>query len=148
MDSFINLESTVVPRIMGHLASFTVQAETLLKGTLAWDFFVPVFCTDQTYIGQIISLMSVFDFVLEFADLFEFFNIWRLAVTQLTPSLTPRQLSQRQVRLHINWVNAEWDSTLTQLTGSLTPRWLSVRKRNYTKTGLHSQLWCLKRDSI
>jgi hypothetical protein len=78
-------------------------------------------------------------------------------VTQLTWSLIPRQLSQCQVRLHVNWVNAEWDSTstestrndkifvnvgvfcvdsvdmkshspLTQLTGSLTSRWLSWRR--------------------
>jgi hypothetical protein len=40
-------------------------------------FFVPVFCTDQTYIGQVIRLLSIFDFVLEFVDLFKFFNIWR-----------------------------------------------------------------------
>ncbi len=79
---------------------------------------------------------------------------WHSAVTQLTRSLIPCQLSQGQVRLHINWVNAEWDSTstestrndkifinvgvfcidsvdvkghsmLTQLTWSLTPHWLS-----------------------
>jgi hypothetical protein len=78
-------------------------------------------------------------------------------VTQLTRSLIPRQLSQRQVRLYVNWVNTEWDSmstestrndkifvnvgvfcvdsvdmeshsTLTQLTWSLTPRWLSWRR--------------------
>jgi hypothetical protein len=49
----------------------------VLKGTLALDFFVPVFRTDQTYRGQIIRLLSVFNFVLEFADLFELFNIRR-----------------------------------------------------------------------
>ncbi len=99
------------------------------------------------------------------------------AVTQLTQSLIPRQLSQRQVRFHVNWVNAEWDSTstestrndkifvnvgvfcvdsadveshsaLTQLTKSLTPRWLSVREMNQSKTGTHKQLWRLQRDSI
>jgi hypothetical protein len=76
------------------------------------------------------------------------------AVTQLMRSLIPRQLSQRQVRLHVNWVNAEWDfpstestwndkifvnvsvfcvdsvdveshSAMTQLKWSLIPRWLS-----------------------
>jgi hypothetical protein len=36
--------------------------------------------------------------------------------TESTPSETPRQLSQRRVRLHINWVNAEWDSTSTEST--------------------------------
>ncbi len=75
-------------------------------------------------------------------------------VTQLTRSLIPRKLSQHQVRLHVNWVNAERDSTstestrndkifvivgvfcvdsvdveshstLTQLSWSLIPRWLS-----------------------
>ncbi len=78
-------------------------------------------------------------------------------MTQLTQSLIPRQLSQCQVRLHINGVNTEWDSTstestwndkifvnvgvfcvdsvdleshsaLTQLTWSLNPRWLSWRR--------------------
>jgi hypothetical protein len=77
-------------------------------------------------------------------------------------SLIPRQLSKRQVRFHVNWVNAEWDSmstestrndkifvnvgvfcvdsvdveshsALTQLTKSLTPRWLSVREWNNPK---------------
>ncbi len=41
-----------------------------LTGILAWDFFVLVFCTYQTHIGQIIRLWNFFDFVLEFADLF------------------------------------------------------------------------------
>ncbi len=79
------------------------------------------------------------------------------AVAKLTQSLIPHQLSQRQVRLYVNWVNAEWDSTstestrndkifvnvgvfcvdsvdvesnsaLTQLTWSLTPLWLSWRR--------------------
>jgi hypothetical protein len=38
------------------------------------------------------------------------------AVTQLMQSLIPCQLSQRQVRLYVNWVNAEWDSTSTEST--------------------------------
>jgi hypothetical protein len=79
------------------------------------------------------------------------------AVTQLTRSLIPLKLCQRQVRLHINWVNAERDSTstesmrndkifvnvgvfyvdsvdveshsmLTQLTWSLIPRWLGWQR--------------------
>jgi hypothetical protein len=37
-------------------------------------------------------------------------------VTQLTQSLMPRQLIQCQVRLYINWVNAEWDYTSTEST--------------------------------
>ncbi len=78
-------------------------------------------------------------------------------MTQLTRCLIPRQLSQCQVRFHVNWVNAEGDSTslkstrndkifvnigvfcvdsvdveshsaLTQLTWSLAPRWLSWRR--------------------
>ncbi len=134
------------------LVSIRINLITRLKGTLAWDFFVPVFCTDQTYIGQIIRLLSVFDFVLEFADLFKFFNIWQWLCWRRVSF--PRQLSQRQVRLHVDWVNAEWDSTstestrndeifvnvgafwvdsvdveshsgLTQLTWSLTLHWLS-----------------------
>ncbi len=51
--------------------------------------------------------------------------------TESTPSETPCRLSQRRVRLHVNWVNAEWwmlvPSALTQLTWSLIPRWLSWR---------------------
>ncbi len=78
-------------------------------------------------------------------------------MTQLTRSLIPRQLSQRQVRFHVNWDKAEWDSTSTestrndkifvnvgvfcvdsvdveshsaliQLTWSLAPCWLSWRR--------------------
>jgi hypothetical protein len=81
---------------------------------------------------------------------------WHSAVTHLTLSLIPCQLSQHQVRFHVDWVNAELDSTsteptrndeifvnvgafcvnsvdveshsaLTQLTWSLTLRWLSWR---------------------
>ncbi len=113
------------------------------------DFFCLVIWPGQTYVGQIIRLLSVFDFVLEFADVFEFFNI-------------RRWLSWRGVSFPVIWVNAEWDSTstdstqndeifvnvgafctdsvhveshseLTQLTGSHTPcwlRWLEVSLRN------------------
>ncbi len=48
-----------------------------------------------------------FIFFLEFAD---------LAMTQLMPSLIPRQLSQHQVSLYFDWVNMEWDSTSTEST--------------------------------
>jgi hypothetical protein len=52
-----------------------------------------IFCSrflhlSNTY-SQIMRLLIVFDFVLEFAELFKFFNI------------------RRQVRLHVNRVNAE-----------------------------------------
>ncbi len=83
-------------------------------GTLAWDFFVLVFCTYRTHIGQIIRLLNVSDFVLEFADLFKFFNIWRW-------------LSWRGVSFLVNWVNAKWDSTSTESLQSETPRQLSQR---------------------
>ncbi len=118
--------------------------------TLAWDFFGPVFCTDQTYIVQIIRLLSVFDIVLKFADLFKFFDIRQWLSLRQVSFPVPR------VRLHVDWVNAEWDSTstestrngeifenvgafcinsvdveshsaLTQLTWSLIPHWLSWR---------------------
>ncbi len=52
-------------------------------------------------IGQIIGLLNFFDFVLEFADFFEFFNI-------------RRWLSWCRVSFFVNWVNAKWDSTSTQ----------------------------------
>jgi hypothetical protein len=48
-----------------------------LKVHLHEIFFVLVFCDYRTQIGQIIRLLNVFDFVLEFADLFKFFNIRR-----------------------------------------------------------------------
>ncbi len=97
------------------------------------------------------------DFLSSFFALIKLIRIFlHSAVTQLTRSLVPRQLSQRQVRLHVNRVNAEWDSTstestrndkifvnvgvfcvdsvnvdshsaLTQLMWSLTPRWHSWR---------------------
>ncbi len=151
-----------------------------VKGTIAWDLFVPVFRTDQTYIGQIISFWV---FTILFLNLLSYSNFLTLSgdsvdaeshslSTESMPSETPCQLSQHRVKLCINWVNAElWNlhkcwcllgqlswsrvslridsvdmeshSALTQLAGSLTPHWLSVRKRNQTKTGLHTQLWRL-----
>ncbi len=41
-----------------------------------------------------------------------------------------RTLSQRGVRLPINWVNAEWDSMSTESMRSETPRQLSQRRRH------------------
>ncbi len=141
----------------------------ILKGTLVWDFFVLVFCTYQTHIGQIVRLLNFFNFVLKFAGLFKFFNIWRW-------------LSWHGVSFLVNWVNAKWNSTstestrnnkifvnvgvfcvdsvdmeslcvdsvdmkshsmLTQLRESLTPRRLSVREMNQAKTGIHNRLWRL-----
>jgi hypothetical protein len=73
------------------------------NGTLAWDFLVLVVCTDKTYIGKLIGLLSVSDFVPAFADLFEFFYI-------------RRWLSWHRVSVPVNWVNARWDSTSTEST--------------------------------
>ncbi len=118
-------------------------------------FFCSRFLHLSNTYRKIIRLWIFFDFVLEFADLFKFFK--DSAVTQLRQSLIPRQLSQRQVRFHVSWVNAEWDSpstestlndkifvnvsvfcvdsvdveshsALTQMTWSLAPRWLSWRR--------------------
>ncbi len=87
--------------------------------------------------------------------------------TESEPSETPCWLSQHRVRLHVNWVSAEWwnlrkcwcllhilswravslrvdsvdmepHSALTQLTGSFTPLWLSVRKMIQTKTSIRT----------
>ncbi len=68
-------------------------------------FYVLVFCTDQANMGQIIRLLSVFHFVLDFAYLFKFFNIGGDSVdaesdspsTASMSSETPRQLSQRRM---------------------------------------------------
>jgi hypothetical protein len=51
------------------------------------------------------------------------FGLIHLPHTETTWSQTLRQLSQHGVRLHINWVNAEWDSTSiesTQKTSTFT----------------------------
>ncbi len=71
------------------------------------------------------------------------FGLIPLPHTVLTYSETPCQLSQRVVKLHVNRVDTEWDSTptestqkapwrfhhsaLTQLLWSLNPLWLSQR---------------------
>ncbi len=78
--------------------------------------------------GQIIRLLSVFDFVLEFADLFEFFNIWRW-------------LSWRRVSFPVNWVNAKWDSTSTESMRNETPHQLSQR-------GLMKSSWMLVSSAL
>jgi hypothetical protein len=44
------------------------------------------------------------------------FGLIHLPYTESMRSETPRQLSQDRVRLHVNWVNAEWDSTSTEST--------------------------------
>ncbi len=85
----------------------------LFKGTLAWDFlFRFLYRSNIQYIGQIIRLLSVSIFVLEFADLFDFINIrlW---------------LSWRRVSFPVNWVYANWDSTLPESMGSEIPCKLS-----------------------
>jgi hypothetical protein len=41
------------------------------------------------------------------------FGLIHLLHTELMQSETPCQLSQHGVRLHVNWVNAEWDSMST-----------------------------------
>jgi hypothetical protein len=113
---FINLtvlsSSSTIPKFM--YPTYLFYGSAMLIGTLAWDFFVPVFCTDQTYIGQIIRLLSLFDFVLEFADLFKFSNFqwW---------------LSWCQVSFPVNWVSTKWDSVLTVSMQSETPCQLSQR---------------------
>jgi hypothetical protein len=105
-------------------------------------FFCSRFYTDQIYIGRTSRLLSVFSFVLEFADLFKFFTYIQ------------QWLTWHGVSIPANWVNAKWDSTstestrndeifitvgafcvdsvgmethsaLTQLTWNLTPHWLS-----------------------
>ncbi len=66
------------------------------------DFFCSGFHTDQSYIGLIIRLLSVFNFVLEFANLFKF-------------SYIRQWLSWCGVSFTVNLVNAKWDSTSTEL---------------------------------
>ncbi len=47
-----------------------------------------------------------------------------LSHPESTQSETPRQMSQRRVRLHVNWVNAEGTNIYEDF---LIPRWLSWR---------------------
>ncbi len=49
----------------------------------------------------------------------------RLPSTESTWSETPRQMSQREVRLHVNWVNAEGTNIYEDF---IIPRWLSWRR--------------------
>ncbi len=88
------------------LTENTVYPAHDLNGTLAWYFFVLVFCTVKK--SQIIRLLSVLDFFLELADLFKFFNIrwW---------------LSWHRVSFPVNWVNTKLDSMSTESTRSETP---------------------------
>ncbi len=47
----------------------------------------------------------------------------------------------RQVRFHVNWVNAEWDSTSTESMQSETPRQLSqCRRHQHLRRFYHSVL--------
>jgi hypothetical protein len=88
--------------------------------------------------------------------MYDCFGLNHLSHSESKRNETPQKLSQHGVRLHVNWVNAEWDSTstastqkalmfskissfhfesvdvesksvLTQPTWSLTWRWLSWR---------------------
>jgi hypothetical protein len=57
-------------------------------------------------------------------------------------------LSRRGVRLSVNWVNVEWDSTSTESTWSQTPRQLSQRRRHqhlqrFYHTALTQLTWSL-----
>jgi hypothetical protein len=106
----MSTESTRNDKIFVNVGVFCVDsvdveshsALTQLTWNLTWRH--------QIHIGQIIRLRNFFDFVLEFADLFKFFNIGQDSVeaeshfssTESTPSEIPRQLSQRRVRLHVN----------------------------------------------
>jgi hypothetical protein len=84
----------------------------MLRVDLHEIFVSSRFYTDQIYIGRTSSLLSVFNFVLEFADLFKFFlrTLGSDSVdteshsppTESMPSETPPQLSQRGVRLYAN----------------------------------------------
>ncbi len=66
---------------------------------------------------QTIRLLSVFNFVLEFAHLLKFFHFFggdsvdtesHFQSTEPAPSETPLRLYQHRVRLHVNGVNAGW----------------------------------------
>ncbi len=87
----------------------------LLKGTIvAWDFFVLVCCSDQTYKGPKIRQIWFYSWMRWHIRVF----CYHSAVTQLRRSLISRQIGQRKVRLHIrlsqrgvrlhpNWGNRE-----------------------------------------
>ncbi len=90
-----------------------------LKAIIPWmheicvNFFVLI-GWDQTSKEQRKRLLDFFDFISEFADIFNFF--------------LPRPwLSWREVLFPVNWVNTEWDSPLTESTQSETLHQLSQR---------------------
>jgi hypothetical protein len=53
------------------------------------------------------------------------FGLIHLVHTKSTQSQTLRQLSQCGMRLHVNWVNVEWDSTSTESTQN-TPTFTKI----------------------
>jgi hypothetical protein len=76
-------------------------------------FFVLGFCTDPFNIGLRRKLLSIFLFILEFSNILEFFFYQSAMTTYIdtefqspsTESLlseTPRQLSQRRMKLQVN----------------------------------------------
>ncbi len=63
-------------------------------------------------------------FLYNFSSVHWFNAEWDSPSTESTRSETPRQLSQRGMRLHVNWVNAECTNIHEDF---LIPRWLSWR---------------------
>jgi hypothetical protein len=111
--------------IEGGLAGIIHSVQSSLKGTLAWDFFVLVFCTDQDTPNN--EALECFEFVLEFADFPYFLNIRRC-------------LSWGGVSFPINWVNVIWVSTSAGSKRSETPRqfsgrWIKPKQAYITSSG-------------
>ncbi len=84
------------------------------KGSLSWDFFSPVFCSDQTFKGQRMSLLSSFEFNFEFSYILKKYGDDSVDMkshslsTESTPNVIPCWLFQCGVKPHVNWVNMEW----------------------------------------
>ncbi len=67
------------------------------------------------------------------------YGLIHLVHTELTQSQTLCQLSQHRMRLHVNWVNAEWDSTSTESTQN-TPTFTKILSFRIDSVDVESHL--------
>ncbi len=71
--------------------------------------------------------------------MYAWFGLINLPHTESTRSETRHQLSQHGVRLHVNWVKAEWDSTSTESTQK-TPTFTKILSFRVDSVGVESHL--------
>ncbi len=88
-------------------------------------FSCSVFCRDHTYIDQRKRHLSIFDFILEFADIFKF------------DFLVGDFFYVKSHTFRIDSVTVKTHSLLTRLTGSPTPCRLNAQKMNSANADIH-----------